>query len=91
MDKNSIERLLLFIKSSKDIISNEAYSEVWHYYEHEEYEMAFEGLLIEFIQEDKYPRDFEKAEWKTLGIEFGLDNNSVFDPDIWNKFISWIK
>ena len=44
MDKNSIERLLLFIKSSKDIISNEAYSEVWHYYEHEEYEMAFEEI-----------------------------------------------
>jgi len=90
LDKNSVGKLFAMIESSKDIISKEAYSEIYHFYEHAEYEMAFEGLIIELVQENKYPNDFSKAEWEALGIEFVLKENSVFDHDIWGKFIKWM-
>ena len=89
MDKNSIEKLSRYIEVSKNIISSEAYLEISHFYNHGEYEMAFEGLIIELIQEAKYPQDFESSEWENLGMEFGFDKESVFDYDIWNKFIKW--
>ena len=51
--------------------------------------MAFEGLVIELIQEKKHPQGFSEEAWETLGIELGLDKNSVFDYGIWDKFINW--
>jgi hypothetical protein len=87
LDENSIKKLFEYIEASKNIISNEAYLEVRHFYDHGEYEMAFEGLIIELDQGNKYPQDFKSAEWENLGMEFGLDKESVFD--IWDKLIKW--
>jgi hypothetical protein len=91
MDKNSVERLLGYIEVSKSILMDEAYIEVRHYYDHGEYEMAFEGLVIELVKENKYPQSFVSAEWENLGIEFGLNKESIFDYYFWNKFIEWLK
>jgi hypothetical protein len=91
MEKSSVEKLLNLMENAKSIISVRAYAEVCHFYEHGEYEMAFEGLLIELIQSRKHPKNFIKEEWKTLGLQFELDKQSVFDCSIWEKFVNWIE
>jgi hypothetical protein len=90
MDRENIKKLYKYIKKFKDNITNEAYTEICHYFEHGEYEMAFEGLIIELILKNNDFRDFEKLELRTLGVQFELNKNSVFDFDIWNKFIIWL-
>ena len=38
------------IYSSEDLLSADALKAVWHYYNQDEWEIAFEGLLIELIK-----------------------------------------
>lgn len=78
-----------FISLAEEIFQNDELSEVKHYYDHDEYEMALEGLLIELISAGIYPDNFEFSEWKELAIHYGLDKESVFDGSIWSKFIQW--
>lgn len=46
--------LLELIKSCIGTVDTGAYEEIMHYYKHDEYEMALEGLIIELIS-TKYP------------------------------------
>jgi hypothetical protein len=88
---NYEELLGKLISHSENILQNGELSEVKHYYEHDEYEMALEGLLIELISTGKYPVDFKYSEWEEIVIHYGLNTESVFDGDIWNKFALWGK
>lgn len=85
------KRLEQYIISSKELLSNEDIKEVEHYFNHSEYEMAFEGLFIELIKLGKYPKGFNFLEWKALGEQFNLDKEFVFDETIWKKFLVWGK
>jgi hypothetical protein len=85
----SEKRLEQYIISSENLLSNEDIKEVKHYFNHSEYEIAFEGLLIELIKLEKYPKDFNFLEWKALGEHFKLDKEFVFDETIWKEFLMW--
>ncbi|MEH7484890.1 hypothetical protein V7157_28240 [Neobacillus drentensis] len=87
----SDKRLEMYIISSKELLSIEGIKEVEHYFNHSEYEMAFEGLLIELTKLGMYPKGFNFLEWKALGERFNLDKESVFDESIWGKFLIWGK
>lgn len=63
--------------------------EVTHYFEHCEFEMAFEGLLIELTNVGRYPKDFKYSEWLELAALYKLDKGFVFDEEIWRKFAAW--
>ena len=78
-----------FIYISKEILSTEALKEVNHFFEHDEFEMAFEGLAIELMGACTYPENFRFSEWKDLGIEYRLNEHSVFDGSFWRKFNQW--
>jgi hypothetical protein len=62
---------------------------VMHYLEHGEYEMSFEGLVIELMKLEVYTDGFNFSEWKELGLQFRLNEESVFDSDFWSKFLAW--
>lgn len=83
------ERLKEYIISSEEVLDTEAIKELKHYYNQDEYVMAFEGLLIELIQIRKYPNRFIFHVWKALGEVHNLNNESVFDASIWPKFLKW--
>ncbi|MET3195165.1 hypothetical protein [Bacillus sp. OAE603] len=83
------ERLKEYILSSEEVLDTEAIKEVEHYYNQGEYEMAFEGLLIELIQIRKYPKRFIFNDWKELSEVYNIENESVFDESIWPKFLKW--
>ncbi|WP_341278981.1 hypothetical protein [Paenibacillus sp. FSL H8-0537] len=85
-EKQALEQ---FISLSKALFSAEELEAVKHYFEHDEYEMAFEGLVIELYSSGKYPEEFNFAKWKELGIAFGLDKETIFDEKFWVKFNEW--
>lgn len=89
MSVNYEEMLGEFILLSEKVLRNNELSEVKHYYKHDEYEMAVEGLLIELISAGIYPDNFEFSKWKELLIHYGLNKEFVFDELIWDKFIQW--
>jgi hypothetical protein len=65
-------------------LSADAVEGVEHYLQHDEYEMALEGLCIELLglQELK-PED--RRECRELGQALGLDRETVFDPTVWQR------
>ena len=89
MNTNYEQMLYDFILYSEKVLQSDELEEVKHYYQHDEYEMALEGLLIELISAGKYPDNFEFSIWKDLVINYGLNKESVFDEFIWNKFLEW--
>lgn len=84
-------KLLELIKSCIGIVDTEAYGEVMHYYKHDEYEMALEGLIIELISTNYSLSETKTKELLNLAHYYKLDTDSVFDADIWNKLLQWIK
>ncbi|MFP3387635.1 hypothetical protein [Brevibacillus sp. SIMBA_040] len=85
------QRLENSILSSKELLTSNDLEEVMHFYKHAEYEMAFEGFLIEPISVRRYPSNFDYLEWKELGEYYQLDKDAVFDEFIWEKFMQWGK
>ena len=83
------QRIGAIIQDCRGILSDRALEVVDHYNEHGEFEMAFEGLVIELIKADAAPDSFDYEEWCGLLRAIGLDQEQVFDVEIWNKFIEW--
>lgn len=83
------KKLKGFINMSESILSLEGLEAVTHYYEYDEYEMSFEGLVIELYTSKMYPAKFDFIEWKELALAFGLDKESIFDEKFWDNFIEW--
>ena len=80
-------RVAAFLEICVAMISASGVSEVRHYLDHDEPEMAFEGLILELIAAEAKPFDFDK--WRCLGLEMGVDTESVFEADFWCKFEAW--
>jgi dimeric dUTPase (all-alpha-NTP-PPase superfamily) len=70
-------------------LDEESVQSVQHYLDHSEYEMAFEGLFIELMN---LKCSFSEEEFLTyieLGEKLGLNEESVFDAEFWEKFIKY--
>jgi hypothetical protein len=78
-----------FILNSKEKISSEGLDSVLHYFNHGEYEMSLEGLVIELIASGKYPDNFNFQEWSEFAKECHLDTDSVFNDGFWMDFLKW--
>lgn len=89
MLRSQATTLRKLIEASNSILTADALSSVMHYYEHGEYEMAYEGLVLELIRSGKHPAGFDFLEWKNLAVSFNLDNDPVFDGSFWGKFVEW--
>lgn len=89
MQNKPFERIGELIEQSKSLLEDGAIIEIVHYYEHGEYEMAFEGLLIELIKAHKYPEQFNFTEWKSIVKCCNIHQDFVFDSEIWSKFLKW--
>ena len=85
--ENHIQALLNLCKDSLDLESVEA---VQHYIDHDEYEMAFEGLFIELMKLGRLPNIGNWNDYLDLGHSLGLDKESVFDAEFWPRFESFV-
>ena len=59
--------------------------------DHGEIEMAFEGLCLELITLSRRPNRDLCERLRSLGIELGLNEESVYDTDFWKHFIDFIE
>lgn len=84
--RSHMEQLKTYIDATKAVIPIEELSEVEHYYDHNEPEMTFEGLVIDLMTASKYPEGFNCEAWKELVMHYGLDPESVFRSDFWTEF-----
>ncbi|MCI5072301.1 hypothetical protein MRY82_05095 [bacterium] len=73
---------------NKDILDQSTVDAVRHYLNHDEYELAFEGLFIDIIKYKVTPMlDIEKA--KNVAISLNLNHESVLDAEFWSNFESY--
>lgn len=80
----------IILKTVHSKLDKEAIDFVQHYIEHDEYEMAFEGLFIEIMKLEEIPKiDLFKS--KEIGKSLKMNEESVFDFDFWNKFDNYVK
>ncbi|WP_433958656.1 hypothetical protein [Cytobacillus horneckiae] len=89
MIEESYKSLKYFISMSKKSLPIEALEAIMHYFEHDEFELCFEGLVIELINNQSYPERFNFLEWKKVALEYQLDKESAFDGYFWGRFTKW--
>ncbi len=63
----------------------ESLTEVHHFLEHGEYEMAFEGLVLELVRNDAITDGFSVSKWLSVAEGLGLRDESVFVGDLWAR------
>ncbi|MFG0293770.1 MAG: hypothetical protein ACF8MJ_11565 [Phycisphaerales bacterium JB050] len=85
------ERVKEIIEACRPLLGDDTLEEVDHYLTHDEWEMAFEGLLIELMRADVVPPTYDFEKWCALLRDLGLDEDSVFDAYLWDKFVAWGK
>ncbi|MFT5455663.1 MAG: hypothetical protein ACI9K2_002145 [Myxococcota bacterium] len=51
--------------------------------------MAFEGLVLELIQNDATPAGFSASKWLGVAEGLGLRTESVFVGDFWARLAAW--
>lgn len=87
MDKE--EEVMRCVKECADVLPTEALKEVRHFLEHGEFEMAFEGLVLELIENDATPAGFSASKWMSVAEALGLRTESVFVGDFWDRLGAW--
>lgn len=85
------DKLLLLIKDCEASLDGESINEVMHYFEHGEYEMSLEGVLLEMIKVQKYPSVISDDVIRELVIHYRLNVESVFCYDFKELFFEWFE
>ena len=90
MNYNEIKKdIEILLNEYKNLFDNKTNNAIKHYIEHDEYEMAFEGLFIDIIKQNNWISDKSITYYLEIGMQLSLDKESVFDPDFWMKLNCW--
>ena len=81
--KEMIKKILDLCQS---YLTQDTIDAVMHYVNHDEYEMAAEGLFIDIMKLDIVPPNLSKSMCFNLVTSLELDKEVVFEPDFWLKF-----
>ncbi len=88
--KDVKEFIQLTLKIVESKLDSESIDYVNHYINHDEYEMAFEGLFLEIMKLEEIPEiDFLKS--RKIGELLKLNEESVFDFDFWHNFKNYLE
>lgn len=81
-----VEKLIqILLNKYAGLLDSESVDSIQHYLDHSEYEMAFEGLFIELMKANVDMDEGEIETYFKLGQDLGLDEDSVFDGNFWEK------
>ena len=78
------------LKLTSSTLDKETIEAVQHYIDHDELEMAFEGLFIELMKTKKTV-NIDTSTGKETALFLKLDKETVYDPDFWIKFETFCK
>ena len=88
--QNELDKIIeTLVKESEPLLNRDRYEAVLHYSKTGEFEMAFEGLILELISVKKYPKNFNFMEFMKLAKECELDTNPSLDGFFWDSFTTW--
>lgn len=85
------EFILNLLEKYKDRLEKDTISTVMHYVNHDEYEMAYEGLLIDLMSIEFNPKDIDILFCVNIGKEMNLDKESVFNYNFWIDFTEYMR
>lgn len=74
----------LLLDKYSDQLSRDTVDGVNHYLNHDEYEMAFEGLCIGLMNGPAFSAQ-DRQRCQAMAKRLGLDRDSVFDSEFWQK------
>lgn len=77
------------LKTVQPKLDKETVDSVNHYIDHDEYEMAFEGLFLEIMKLNKAPK-IDLLKVKEVGELLKLHEESIFDFEFWKKLEEYI-
>src|SRR5690606_38890134 len=84
------EFIHLTLKTVQQQLDKESIDSVYHYLDHDEFEMAFEGLFLEIMRLERIP-EIDLLKSKQVGKLLKLNEESVFDYNFWEKFDNYVK
>lgn len=91
LDLMAIKQVLAeLVVICESVLCKEAVSEVRHYIENNEPEIAFEGLFLELMQINKLPVGLNSKMCLELGLSLKLNEETVLSDSFWSKFVVFI-
>lgn len=82
------KQIIELTKNHADLATPEGKGEIDQYLAVDEWERAFEILILELIDLDIKPQDFDKNLWEQILLDFEIDKVG-HDHDILSKFERW--
>lgn len=83
------EVLFDYIKKYEKVLDPESIKEILFYIEHGEYEIAYEGFLLELMEAKIKHSICDQERILDIAKTIGLDEASILDPDIYDKVIQY--
>lgn len=77
------------LHENKAIISEAAFSDIYHYITHSEYEIAFEFLMLELMEVGS--SGLNGSDVLLIARSLGLDKDYHYDMAFWDKLTSYFK
>ena len=81
--------LIELVETHCHLCDEEAQSEIKHNLGVDEWEKAYEILLVELIGGNIKPDNFDKDVWWQYLVDFGIVEDPVIDADLSEKFKNW--
>ncbi|MBP0595964.1 hypothetical protein J8I87_41385 [Paraburkholderia sp. LEh10] len=81
----------MLLEKYEAVLDDETLESVRHFIEHDEYEMAYEGLFIELMKVHFNPQDIDMEGCLRIGELLGLSRESIFDGDFWVHLKSYVE
>lgn len=87
---NSIKAYLqLELDKQRENLEQDAIESIHHYINHDEFEMAFEGLFLEMFKMKRNAL-FDEKKAEEIALLLKLNRQTVFDDNFWYKFTRYI-
>jgi hypothetical protein len=84
------ERFEAILTECQHLFTSDDLSEVRHYLDHGEIEMAVEGFCLELLRKNVVLPENIRTRVKVLAQDVRLDKESVFDAEIWQKLETYL-
>ncbi|WP_175699494.1 hypothetical protein [Burkholderia ambifaria] len=83
-------QLLLLLEAYEGKLGQETVDAVRHFIDHDEYEMAYEGLFIDLMNIGFDPNEISVDIYRKIGEDLNLKEESVFEERFWEKFEGYL-
>lgn len=85
-EAEAIARLIReLLARNEAALDGESVTEIRHYLDHDEYEMAFEGLFLSLMARGRYEPAERPEVYLAWAERLGLARESVFAADFWER------